>query len=112
MSSSFASSATQVCTICLLGKSVRRFGGLSLSETLPDETSILSGCYFLERHGLCDKINADLELHGLRLRDCTIVDASIIEVPSCAKSRDWGQDPEMNQAKKANQWHFGRNVHT
>ena len=33
-------------------ESVRRFAGLSLSEALPDETTILNFRHLLERHGL------------------------------------------------------------
>ena len=66
-------------------ESVRRFAGLSLAEALPDETTILNFRHLLERHelgkGLLDEINAHLESQGLRLREGTIVDASIIEAP-------------------------------
>ena len=96
-------------------ESVRRFVGLSLSEVLPDETTILNFRHILERHGLVkvlfDEINAHLELQGLRLREGTIVDASIIEAPSSTKNRDRARDPEMHQTKKGNEWHFGMKVH-
>ena len=63
-------------------ESVRRFVGLSLSEALPSESTILNFRHILERHRmgkvLFDEINGLLELHGLRLREGTIVDASII----------------------------------
>ena len=72
-------------------ESVRRFVGLSLAEALPDETTILNFRHLLERHGLgkglFEEINAHLESQGLRLREGTIVDASIIEAPSSAKNR-------------------------
>ena len=62
-------------------ESVRRFVGLSLSEALPDETTILNFRHLLERHelgkGLFEEINAHLESQGLWLREGTIVDASI-----------------------------------
>ena len=93
-------------------ESVRRFAGLSLAEALPDETTILNFRHLLERHelgkGLLDEINAHLESQGLRLREGTIVDASIIEAPSSTKNRAGERDPEMHQTKKGNQWHFGR----
>ena len=96
-------------------ESVRRFVGLSLSEALPDETTILNFRHLLERHGLgrglLDEINAQLESQGLRLREGTIVDASIIEAPSSTKNRTGERDPEMHQTKKGNQWHFGMKVH-
>ena len=53
-------------------ESVRRFVGLSLSEALPDETTILNFRHLLERHelgkALFYEINAHLESQGLRLR--------------------------------------------
>ena len=96
-------------------ESVRRFAGLSLSEALPDETTILNFRHLLERHGLgkglLDEINAQLESQGLRLREGSIVDASIIEAPSSTKNRSGERDPEMHQTKRGNQWHFGMKVH-
>ena len=96
-------------------ESVRRFVGLNLSEALPDETTILNFRHLLERHslgeGLLQEINAHLESQGLRLREGTIVDASIIEAPSSTKNRAGERDPEMHQTKKGNQWYFGMKVH-
>ena len=96
-------------------ESVRRFVGLKLSGALPDETTILNFRHLLERHslgeGLLQEINTHLESQGLRLREGTIVDASIIEAPSSTKNRAGERDPEMHQAKKGNQWHFGMKVH-
>ena len=89
--------------------------GLSLSEALPDETTILNFRHLLERHelgkGLLEEINAHLESQGLRLREGTIVDASIVEAPSSTKNRAGERDPEMHQTKKGNQWHFGMKAH-
>ena len=96
-------------------ESVRRFVGLSLSEALTDETTILNFRHLLERHelgkGLLEEINAHLESQGLRLREGTIVDASIVEAPSSTKNRAGERDPEMHQTKKGNQWHFGMKAH-
>ena len=96
-------------------ESVRRFVGLSLAEALPDETTILNFRHLLERHelgkGLLDEINAHLESQGLRLREGTIIDASIIEAPPSTKNRAGQRDPEMHQTKKGNQWHFGMKTH-
>lgn len=41
------------------------------------------------------------------MRSGTIVDATIIQAPSSTKNRHKERDPEMHQAKKGNQWHFG-----
>ena len=96
-------------------ESVRRFVGLNLTEALPDETTILNFRHLLERHqlgqGLLEEINAHLESQGLRLREGTIVDASIIEAPSSTKNRCGKRDPEMHQTKKGNQWYFGMKAH-
>ncbi len=62
--------------------SVRRFVGLRLSDPLPDETTILNFRHLLEGHELgqvpFEEMNRHLESQGLRLREGTIVDASII----------------------------------
>ena len=96
-------------------ESVRRFVGLRLSGPLPDETTILNFRHLLEEHelgqGLFEEINRHLESQGLRLREGTIVDASIIEAPSSTKNRAGDRDPEMHQTKKGNEWHFGMKVH-
>ena len=96
-------------------ESVRRFVGLRLSEALPDETTILHFRHLLESHelgrGLFEEINGHLASQGLRLREGTIVDASIIEAPSATKNRAGARDPEMHQAKKGKTWHFGMKMH-
>ena len=94
---------------------VRRFVGLKPSGPLPDETIILNFRHLLEQHnlgqGLLEEINAHLEAQGLRFREGTIVDATIIEAPSSTKNRAKERDPEMHQTKKGNQWHFGMKAH-
>ena len=96
-------------------ESVRRFVGLRLSGPLPDETTILNFRHLLEEHelgrSLFEEVNRHLESQGLRLREGTIVDASLIEAPSSTKNRAGGRDPEMRQTKKGNEWHFGMKVH-
>ena len=94
---------------------VRRFVGLKLSGALPDETTMLNFRHLLERHnlgqGLFEEINGHLEPQGLRLREGTIVDATIIEAPSSTKNRAGERDPQLHQTKKGNQWHFGMKAH-
>lgn len=41
----------------------------------------------------------------------TIVDATIINVPSSTKYKDKQRDPEMHQTGKGNQWYFGMKAH-
>ena len=94
---------------------VRRFVGLKLTGPLPDETTILHFRHLLERHGLgeslLEEINGHLESQGLKLREGTIVDATIIAAPSSTKNRSGERDPEMHQTRKGNQWHFGMKAH-
>ena len=60
-------------------ESVRRFVGLRLTDSLPDESTILHFRHLLEKHhlgqGLFEEINEHLAVQGLRLREGTIVDA-------------------------------------
>ena len=84
---------------------MRRFVGLRLSGPLPDETTILNFRHLLE------EINRHLATQGLRLREGTIVDASIIEAPSSTKNGSGERDPQMRQTKKGNEWRFGIKVH-
>ena len=94
---------------------VRRFAGLRLPEPVPDESIILHFRHLLEQHqlgqGLFAEIKDCLEEQGVRLREGTIVDATIIEAPSSTKNRTGARDPEMHQTRKGNQWHFGMKVH-
>ncbi len=96
-------------------ESVRRFVGLRLSGPLPDETTILNFRHLPEERrlgqGLMEEINRHLATQGLRLREGTIVDASIIEAPSSTKNGACERDPQMRQTKKGNEWHFGMKVH-
>ena len=98
---------------------VRRFVGLRLSGPLPDETTILNFRHLLEKQklgqGLLDEINAHVESQGLKLREGTIVDATIIQAlihaPASTKNRAGERGPEMHQTKRGNQCHFGMKAH-
>ena len=96
-------------------ESVRCFVGLRLSEPIPDESTILHFRHLLERNQLgqrlFEEIKGHLEEQGVRLREGTIVDATIIEAPSSTKNRIGQRDPEMCQVKKGNQYHFGMKLH-
>lgn len=41
------------------------------------------------------------------MRQGTVVDATVIAAPSSTKNEDGKRDPEIHQAKKCQQWHFG-----
>ena len=94
---------------------VRKFAHLSLSRSVPDETTILNFRRLLETHGLAELIleavNGHLSVRGLLLRQGTIVDATIIHAPSSTKNEDKQRDPEMHQVKKGNQYYFGMKAH-
>ena len=96
-------------------ESVRRFVGLKLSGPIPDETTILNFRHLLERHSLgtrlFEAINRHLADHELMLKEGTIVDASIVSAPTSTKNRDKARDPQMHQAKKGKEWHFGMKMH-
>ena len=47
----------------------------------------------------------------LRLREGTIVDATILDAPASTQNRAQARDPEMHQVKKGNQWYFGMKAH-
>ena len=56
-------------------------------------------------------IRDHLAREGLLLREGTIVDATLIAAPPSTKNRERARDPDMHQAKKGNQWHFGMKAH-
>ena len=95
--------------------SLRAFAKLSLSEAIPDETTILNFRHLLEENDLAEDIFASVNKHlqrkGLLLKKGSIVDATIIAAPSSTKNAEGERDPEMHQTKKGNQWHFGMKAH-
>ena len=97
-------------------QAMREFVGIDLArEQVPDATTLLKFRRLLEQHDLTAailaEVNAHLAQHGLLLRQGTVVDATIIAAPSSTKNEDGKRDPEMHQAKKGNQWHFGMKMH-
>ena len=94
---------------------VQRFVGLTARDPRPDATTILNFRHLLERHqlgeGLLATITQQLAAQGLRLREGTIVDATILDAPASTKNRAQARDPEMHQVKKGNQWYFGMKAH-
>ena len=95
--------------------SLRSFAGLSLSEAIPDETTILNFRHLLEDSDLAEDIfktvNTLLARKGLMLKKGSIVDATIIAAPSSTKNAEGERDPEMHQTRKGNQWYFGMKAH-
>ncbi|MCD2451133.1 IS5 family transposase [Methylicorpusculum oleiharenae] len=96
--------------------SIRRFAGFgSVTEALPDETTILNFRHWLEKHKLTEvllsTVNDHLKNQGLLASKGTMVDATIIHAPSSTKNQDQTRDPDMHQTKKGNQWYFGMKIH-
>jgi IS5 family transposase len=86
-----------------------------LSDTVPDETTILHFRHLLEKHKLPEDflavVNRVLEEKGYLMRKGTIVDATLIAASPSTKNKDKKRDPEMHQTKKGNQWYFGMKGH-
>jgi len=96
--------------------SIRRFAGFgSVTEALPDETTILNFRHWLEKHRLTEvllsTVNDHLRDQGLLVSKGTMVDATIVHAPSSTKNQDQQRDPDMHQTKKGNQWYFGMKIH-
>lgn len=94
----------------------REFIGLDgAMDRLPDESTILRFRHLLEKHELAAAmlriVNELLTQKGLMLKSGTVIDATLISAPSSTKNADGERDPEMHQAKKGNQWHFGMKAH-
>jgi len=97
-------------------QAMRIFVGIDLSvEAVPDATTLLKFRRLLEKHSLTKRIFEEVvalmsEKH-LLMKEGTIVDATIIEAAPSTKNRLKERDPEMHQAKKGNEWHFGMKAH-
>jgi IS5 family transposase len=97
-------------------ESMRRFAGIELlDDAVPDESTILRFRHLLEQHRLTEQIfglvRGLLESKRLLLKSGTIVDATIIAAPPSTKNAAGARDPEMHQARKGREWHFGMKAH-
>tara|TARA_R110001583_G_scaffold188640_1_gene350955 strand:- start:201 stop:1181 length:981 start_codon:yes stop_codon:yes gene_type:complete len=97
-------------------QALRDFVGIDLGvESVPDATTLLKFRHLLEKQALTrvifEQINDHLTERGMLMREGTIVDATIIAAPPSTKNRAKARDPEMHQAKKGNEWHFGMKAH-
>lgn len=96
--------------------SFQKFLGIDLlSQTVPDDTTILHFRHLLEEHKLQERffeaVKEQLQTKGFLMKEGTIVDATIIAAPSSTKNKEQGRDHEMSSTKKGNQWHFGMKAH-
>ena len=95
---------------------MRGFVGIDLgSEAAPDETTVCKFRHLLERNKLGKKllaaVNEYLRRNGIKISSGTIVDATIIGVPSSTKNKDGKRGPKMHQTAKGKQWYFGMKAH-
>lgn len=91
------------------------FCGVNSPDEVPDGDTIGRFRNILTRHGLQEKIFAEivriLTEKNLILKKGTIVDSTFIESPSSTKNREKKRDPEAHSAKKGSTWHFGYKAH-
>ena len=86
-----------------------------LSDSVPDETTILNFRHLLEENNIQEKffkiMNKVLEKNNLIIKEGTIMDATIITAPTSTKNEDKKRDEEMSSTKKGNNWYFGMKAH-
>jgi transposase, IS5 family len=99
--------------------SFRRFAGIPLAESVPDHSSIWRFREQLARHGLAEKllaeVNRQLDARGLILRRGTLIDATILEAAVRPPAGDAGEvsghDPQAGWTKKNGRSRFGYKAH-
>jgi len=86
-----------------------------LSSQAPDATTLMNFRHLLEKHGLQQQIQAEidslLEEHSLVMHGGTIVDATIHRASSSTRNSTKSRDPEMKSTKKGNNYYFGMKSH-
>ena len=87
----------------------------TLSNNIPDETTILNFRHFLEEHELQDVLFEEV-LNLLKEKDMfmtrwTIVDATIIKASSHTKNKERKRDSDMSSTKKNNNFYFWMKTH-
>lgn len=97
-------------------RSFQRFLGLDpLTQTVPDETTVLHFRHVLAKEGLTEaifaRVRTQLEERGLLMKTGTIVDATILAAPRSTKNASGQRDPAMGTTQKGGQWHFGLKAH-
>ena len=81
---------------------MRGFVGIDLGrEPAPDETTVCRFRHLFEQHDLGQRLFDEMQRHlaakGLKVATGTIVDATIINVPSSTKNVNKARDPEMHR---------------
>ncbi len=89
--------------------------GVDSSNQVPDGDTLGRFRGLLEENGIQQKLFAQvvrtLMDKGLILKKGTIVDSTIIAVPSSTKNQKKERDSDAHQVKKGNAWHFGYKAH-
>lgn len=87
----------------------------TLSNNIPDETTILNFRHLLEENKLQDVMFEEvldlLKEKGMFFTMWTIVDATIIKASSHTKNKNQKRDPEMSSTKKNNNYYFWMKTH-
>ena len=97
--------------------SFRRFVGLSLSDTVPDETTFVNFRKRLLAHGhgstLFDQVLEHLRAQNLVLKEGTLIDATLIEAPLGKKRADGTKttDPCATKTVKHGRTYHGYKAH-
>ena len=86
-------------------QAMRLVVGIDLSqEGVPDATTLLKFRHLFERHnltrGIFEEITTMLSEQKCLMKEGTIVDATIIAVPSSRKNQSRQRDPEMHQTRR------------
>ena len=95
----------------------RRFVGLALTESVPDETTLVRFRQRLIEHGLHRQllalVNEQLAAQGLMVREVTLVDATLVQAArrAPAKGARGGGDADADYTVKAGQPHYGYKAH-
>lgn len=95
----------------------RKFTGLSFSDPVPDETTLVRFRQRLVAHGLHQRllalVNQQLAAHGLIVREVTLVDATLVQAArrSPNKHAPGGGDPDADFTVKRGQPHYGYKAH-
>src|SRR3954465_14264999 len=99
--------------------SFRRFAGIPLAESVPDHSSIWRFREELAKHGLAEKllaeVNRQLDARGLILRRGTLINATILEAAVQPPKGDAGEvaerDPQAGWTRKNGRSRFGYKAH-
>lgn len=95
----------------------RKFVGLTLTERVPDESTLVRFRQRLIEHGLhrtlLALVNQQLAAQGLMVREVTLVDATLVQAARRAPTRglSGGGDPDAAYTVKAGQPHYGYKAH-